>query len=230
MLRNVLDADQIEVLKQGVLAAFDEPDDGYGSIIRVQMFERDPIFEDMVDFPGVIDLLEAILGTNCHLCAQAAAKTSPGNTIGEWHVDDDVRFPLPSGYELPPEIPMPCTGVHLIYYLVDVPLELGPTQLVPGSHRSGFEPAPYEEPSYKGQGPVSAVGRAGDLVFYHHAVWHRGGPNSAGTRVTLHAAYGSRFIAQRFYPFMNYRLPTEILERSSPRRRRLYGLHPRGDD
>ena len=234
MLRDVVPAERIEVLRVGVLRAFEEPDGIYGDIIRVQMFERGEEFEEMVDYPGVVDLVEAILGPDCHLCAQAAAKTRPGHIIGDWHVDDAVRFPLPDGVELPAEIPMPCTGVHMIFYLVDVPLELGPTQLVPGSHRSGREPAdPWDPtPTYKGRGPYSAVGRAGDLVFYHHQTWHRGGPNDCHERprLTLHHSYGSRFIAQRFYPFINYRMPEEVLERADPRRRRLLGVHPPGDD
>lgn len=231
ILRGALTPEQVEGLLAGVKRAFEQPDDGYGPIIRVQMFERGEIFQDMIDHPGVIDFVEAILGPECHLCAQASARTSPGNTIGEWHVDDTVRFPLPAGVKLPPEIQMPCTSLNMIYYLVDVPKELGPTQFVPKSHRSGQEPDPYDpNPTWEGNGPIWAEGKAGDCVVYHHQTWHRGGPNTAGTRWTLHGSYGRRFIAQRFYPFINYRLPEEILARSSPRRKRLLGAHPRGDD
>jgi hypothetical protein len=42
------------------------------------------------------------------------------------------------------------------------------------------------------------------------------------------APYGRRFIAQRFYPFVNNRMPEAVLERAGPRRRRLFGLHPAG--
>jgi ectoine hydroxylase-related dioxygenase (phytanoyl-CoA dioxygenase family) len=231
VLRGALRPEQIEPLRRGVLAAFEEPDDAYGPLIRVQMFERGEIFEALIDQPGVIDFVEAILGGECHLCAMAAAKTSPGRTIAEWHVDDAVRFPLPEGVKLPPEIRMPCTSLNMIYYLVDVPKELGPTQFVPKSHRSAREPHPYDPaPSYEGNTPVWAVGKAGDVVVYHHQVWHRGGPNTLGERLTVHLSYGCRFIAQRFFPFINYHMPEEILARSDPRRRRLLGIHPRGDD
>lgn len=233
ILRSALSSKQIKQLHDGVLKAFDEPEDGYGPIIRVQMFERGVIFEEVIDQPGVIDLVEAILGDDCHLVAHAAALTSPTNTISEWHVDDTVRFPLPENVSLPPEIRMPCTGLNMIYYLVDVPEKLGPTQIVPKSHRSGRNPppdAPY--PIYEGNNPVSAVGNAGDVVVYHHQIWHRGGPNliKNGRRVTLHVSYGCRFIAQRFYPFINYKMPEDILLRANPHRKRLLGVHPRMDD
>lgn len=233
LVRGALEPAQVERLREGVLRAFAEPEDGYGAIIRVQLFERGEVFEETIDQPGIVEIAEAILGDDCHLTAHAAALTKPGETISEWHVDDTVRFPIPEGLTLPPEIPMPCTSLTVIYYLVDVPDELGPTQFVPKSHRSGRHPPPDDpRPTYKEQVPVSAAGASGDAVIYHHQLWHRGGPNLTrdGRRVTLHISYGCRFIAQRFYPFINYRMPERVLNRADPRRRRLLGVHPRGDD
>ena len=64
-------------------------------------------------------------------------------------------------------------------------------------------------------------------VMWHDQVWHRGAPNQSKDRVrwVQQAPYGRRFIAQRFYPFINYRMPAAILERANPRRKRLLGLH-----
>jgi hypothetical protein len=63
--------------------------------------------------------------------------------------------------------------------------------------------------------------------MWHDQVWHRGAPNQTDDRVrwVQQAPYGRRFIAQRFYPFINYRMPEAILERANPRRKRLLGLH-----
>jgi ectoine hydroxylase-related dioxygenase (phytanoyl-CoA dioxygenase family) len=75
---------------------------------------------------------------------------------------------------------------------------------------------------------VSAVGNAGTAVLWNDQTWHRGGPNTSGGRLrwVQQAPYGRRFIAQRFFPFVNYHMPEAILERANPRRRRLLGLHP----
>jgi hypothetical protein len=37
-----------------------------------------------------------------------------------------------------------------------------------------------------------------------------------------------RFVSQRFYPFVNYQLPSRVLERADERRRRVLGFHPKG--
>ena len=37
--------------------------------------------------------------------------------------------------------------------------------------------------------------------------------------------YGRRFIARRFYLFVNYHMPEDILAHANPRRQRLLGLH-----
>jgi hypothetical protein len=66
--------------------------------------------------------------------------------------------------------------------------------------------------------------------LWNDQTWHRGGPNTSDGRLrwVQQAPYGRRFIAQRFFPFVNYHLPEAILARANPRRRRLLGLHPAG--
>jgi len=42
------------------------------------------------------------------------------------------------------------------------------------------------------------------------------------------APYGRRFIAQHFYPFVNYHMLEDIIARANPRRQHLLGLHGTG--
>ncbi|MFJ3975173.1 hypothetical protein [Streptomyces sp. NPDC090021] len=44
----------------------------------------------------------------------------------------------------------------------------------------------------------------------------------------LTTAYGRRFISQRFYPFIGYRLPDGVLEGASVRLARFLGRHDKG--
>jgi ectoine hydroxylase-related dioxygenase (phytanoyl-CoA dioxygenase family) len=236
VIPEALAAEQVARLRAGVERAFAEPcaeaelyGGNMGLIWRPKMFERGPEFEELVDNPRVIHLVEAILGADCHLIANSALRTGPGDGISNWHSDETVRFPLPADVPLDPRIPIPCFVLNFNYYLCDVDEELGPTQFISGSHRSGRQPDPNDL-TYEGRGVVSALGAAGTAVIWHDQTWHRGAPNRTEdrTRWVQQAPYGRRFIAQRFYPFVNYPMPEEILERANPRRKRLLGVHSIG--
>jgi ectoine hydroxylase-related dioxygenase (phytanoyl-CoA dioxygenase family) len=239
VLPGILSRSEVAALRAGVERAFEQPNAVAGlygetmqRIWRPTMFEQGPKFEALIDHPGVIDLIEAILGDDCHLIANSALRTGPGDGISFWHADDTVRFPRPKGVPLDPRIPMPCFVANFNYYLCDVDEELGPTQFIPGSHRAGRSPDADDRdadgnPSYEGNGVFNAVGPAGTAVLWNDQTWHRGAPNRSHdrTRWVQQAPYARRFIAQRFYPFVNYRMPEGIIERANPRRKRLLGLH-----
>lgn len=105
----------------------------------------------------------------------------------------------------------------------------GPTQVVPGSHYSGRQPNDPREPIFEGRGPISILCRAGEAYLQHSQVWHRGAPNTSDrTRYLLQYAFGQRFVAQRFYPFLNYRMPDHVLEGADERLLRVLGKHPKG--
>lgn len=206
-----------------------------GQIWRPLMFEHGEAFERLIDFEPVIDLVQAIVGEDCHIIANSALRTGPGQGISGWHADEVIRFPRPKGVPLDPRIPMPCFVLNLNYYLCDVDEPLGPTEFVPGSHRSGrqIEPTDFDsngEPSYEGRGVFRGVGPAGTVVMWNDQTWHRGAKNRTTDRIrwVQQAPYGRRFISQRFYPFVNYHMPEEILERANPRRKSLLGLHSIG--
>jgi hypothetical protein len=242
VIPSVLPPDFVAELLAGVQRCFAEHNDEsaiYGAemlkIWRPRMFEQGECFERLVDFEPVIDLVETILGKDCHLIANSALRTATGQGISGWHADEVVRFPRPKGVPLDPRIPMPCFVLNLNYYLCDVDEALGPTEFVPGTHRSGRQPDPEDydsngEPHYEGKGVFRAVGPAGTVVMWNDQTWHRGATNRSenGIRWVQQAPYGRRFIAQRFYPFINYRMPEGILERANPRRKGLLGLHGLG--
>ncbi len=202
---------------------------------RPKMFEHGEAFERLVDHPAIIGLVEELVGATCHVIANSALRTEPGQGISFWHADDEVRFPLPEGVALDERITLPCWVVNLNYYLCDVDEELGPTQFVPGSHRSGRGPRPEDNdehgnPTYNGRSAVSALGPAGTCVLWHDQIWHRGAPNRSADRIrwVQQVPYGRRWVAQRFYPFINYHMPEGIVARANPRRKRLLGLHDIG--
>lgn len=240
VIPDVLSPQEAERLRAGVERAFAQPSEeaalyGLAKNWRPKMFEHGPDFEALIDHPGILDLIEAILGPDCHLIAMSSLRTGRGTEISSWHADETVRFPRPKGVPLDPRIQIPCFVINLNYYLCDVDEALGPTQFVPGSHRSGRNPDPEDmdehgNPVYEGRSAVSGIGKAGTAVLWHDQTWHRGGINQTPDRFrwVQQAPYGRRFIAQRFYPGITYHMPEAILERANSRRKRLLGIHGPG--
>lgn len=234
---DVLTPAEVTSLRTGVAKAFSVPSPeaemyGQQAIWRPRMFEHGQEFEALLDHAGIAQFIDRVLGEDCHIIANSALRTSPGKSISVWHVDECVRFPIPRGVTLDPRIvPQPCI-VNCHYYLEDVDEEVGPTQFIPGSHCAGRAPDTDDmdaqgNPTWNGHGPVSAVGRAGTCVIWTDQVWHRGGPNLSQNRYrwAIQKAFARRWIAQRFWPFVNYRMPEGVIARATPRRKRLLGFH-----
>lgn len=232
VVRGALPAEQADAIRSGVLEAFAGPEDGYGGHIRTKMFERGDDFVKLLEQPRVIDIAEALLGHNCHMFAMNSLLTKQGEGIDYWHVDEELFFPIPEGATLDPRIVMPTFLITCIYYLVDVTEEMGPTQLVPGSHRSGQHPDPSQDPPvYEGVEPVSIIAKKGDCLMFTGQVWHRGAKNISDTpRICQQVMYGRRWVSQRFYPFVTYRMPEHTIAAAEGNKRltRLLGFHPRG--
>ena len=239
VLPGVLSASEADTLRAEVERVFGQHSDEAAAFDmqaswRPKMFEHGEVFERLIDHPGLIGLIEALLGSDCHVIAMSAMSTASGEEISTWHADEGIRFPLPPQVQLDPRITPPCFVINVNYYLNDVDEAMGPTEFVPGSQRAGRQPGRADRdrdgnPVYEGRSIVRAPGARGTVVLWNDQVWHRGGLNTSGHRRWVQQiSYGRRFIAQRFYPFINYRLPAEILARSNPRRRRLLGVHEHG--
>lgn len=60
-------------------------------------------------------------------------------------------------------------------------------------------------------------------------MWHRGAPNASDrTRLMAGVTYSKRFVAQKFHPFIDYRMPEHVWDGASPRLQRLLGRHEKG--
>ena len=234
----VLAPDEVEQLKAAIDRVVDEPKyvDSYNSLegyIALRMFEIDaPRFLPLLTREPLITLAETLLGPDCHIIAQNALRNGPGRAVDTYHVDEGPFFPIDD-----PQIPrhdarlrMPVFVVNCTYALTDIPsVEYGPTQCVPGSHYAGRAPNDPKNPTFEGRGPESILCRAGDLYLFNNQVWHRGAPNTSDrVRYITGAGFSRRFIAQRFFPFVNYQLPKEVMDIADDRTRRVLGLHARG--
>ena len=237
-LGNVLTAEEVDTLKGVMVRKYDDErlhDDEEGDYIRgvslMRMFEYHQSFRDLIVRDPVVSLVEALLGDDCHMMAQNALRTGTEEGITGWHIDDGPHFPCPE--EIPrhdPRLRIPCNALNAMYTLTNVEsLEYGPTQVVTGSHYSGRRPDRQEVPEFEGRGPHSILARAGDVYIFHNQVWHRGALNQSDrVRYIATGAYSKRFVAQRFYPFLNYRMPDHVMEGADERLLRHLGKHKKG--
>lgn len=189
------------------------------------VFNRSPFWLRFLDLPGVIELAEAALGTDCHIIGQTAWRSRPGFIGGELHADY-LAMELPESLLADPafELPMQICTAHL--YLDDIDADLCPTLVIPGSHRAGHKPQPGET-QWHGRAAEPVLCKAGDVLLFRSDLWHAGSRNRSAerSRYLLQIHYGRRMVAQKFSPYLRFRFNPEVLAAATPRQRRLLGEH-----
>jgi ectoine hydroxylase-related dioxygenase (phytanoyl-CoA dioxygenase family) len=198
---------------------------------RYELLNRSAACQEAVMHPRILEVVEPLLGEDCHVIANTAWRNPPDFEGGPWHCDAGPHVPRPEGVPWDDRIPYPvfAIGVHIM--LADCSLDDGPTAVVPGSHRSG-QIAPFhgdEHLTYDGRPPAVMELRAGDVGMFASDAWHRGLPSKPGGRgrYFLQVHYGRRDIAQRIRTTADVNhLSAEAVARAGTRRARsLAGLH-----
>ena len=192
------------------------------------VFNRDPFWLQFLDKPGVIDLAEATMGKECHIIGETAWRSHPGHNGWSPHTDR-VFFELPEAVAPKVRIPIYLCTAH--FYLSDIPEELCPTYVIPGSHKSGrsLDWGKDPEPKWEGRGLEPVLCKAGDVLFFRSEIWHTGSQNrSDQTRYLLQVHYSHRYIAQQFSPYITWQFNPEVLAAANSRQLRLLGNHSQG--
>lgn len=189
------------------------------------VFNRDPRWLRYLDRPGVIELMEAALGGDCHIVGQTAWRSRPGFIGGELHVDYLV-MELPPALLADPSFQLPMQICTAHFYLDDIDMDLCPTLVIPGSHRAGRKPRTGEA-QWQGRGLQPVLCRAGDVLIFRSELWHAGSRNrtSDRSRHLLQVHYGRRMVAQKFSPYLAFRFNPAVIAACTPRQRRLLGGH-----
>lgn len=241
IIRNVLPREECERIVKRVDEIFAEPyfarmrnvkqsrQEGTDPIVVHRLFECDLMFRDLLVREPIISIAETVLGDHCHCIAQGCILNRKDFGINRFHIDDGVEFPIGPGMERhDPRLRMPVLRMSVQIALTDQDHEkYGPSQFVPGSHYSGRQPGDTERPTFEGQGPVSLLMKTGDLYLLNGQTWHRGALNQTDRiRYLFHQVYGQRFVAQRFWPYLNYHIPDYVLEGTDERLLRVLGKHP----
>ncbi len=195
------------------------------------VFNRDPYWLSFLDRPGLIDLAEATMGSECHIIGQTAWRSHPGHDGWAPHTDR-VFVEMPEDMATDPRFTLPVYLCTAHFYLNDITEELCPTYVIPGSHKSGRALSWGREsrPTWHGRELEPVVCKAGDVLFFRSEIWHTGSKNQTAdqTRYLLQVHYSHRFIAQQFSPYMTWQFNPDVLAAANPRQLRLLGNHRQG--
>ncbi len=188
------------------------------------IFNRERCFLELADRPGIVDLADATMGDQCHILGLTGWKCVPGHNGWNCHIDHSL-IALPEEFASDPRVKMPVHICTAHYYLNDMSLDLCPTYVIPGSHKSGRGPE-KSETSWHGRELEPVLCKAGDVLVFRSDVWHSGSVNKTQeTRYLIQVHYSLRTIAQRFTPFP-FIFNQEILAVANARQLRLLGKHP----
>jgi hypothetical protein len=132
------------------------------------LFNRDPIFIDLIMRPVALQFVHETLGERFLISNFSANITGPGNQPMALHADQ--------GYVPPPWPPLPF-AVNVAWLLDDFTDEVGATRYVPGSHLLGHGPelgVTYDT--------VPAEAPAGSVMVMDGRLWHQTGANTTTDR------------------------------------------------
>lgn len=193
-------------------------------------FNRDLAFLNLIDREPVISLAEGTMGDQCHIIGESAWRSHPGHNGWSPHTDRTF-ITVPEELVTSGQVKLPIYLCTAHYYLDDLTVDLAPTYVIPGSHKSG-RPLSWGkdlEPEWNGKKLEPVLCKAGDVLFFRSEIWHTGSKNtSEQTRYLLQVHYSHRFIAQQFSPFLTFQFSPHILAAANPRQRRLLGEHRQG--
>lgn len=249
VIHNVLTPEMCEYLRKDLDEALTRDFDrklGKSQKIMKRMFEHSQHNLNLFELEPIVTFAEHLIGgangsghsmdegiinaNTIHVIHNNSFKLPP-NTDGiagnKWHQDDTPHIVSLDG--------QPLTNVRLNvlaftanYYLTDVlSEENGPTQIISGSHLFGKfcagDISGYEDRIH------SCLGAMGSVVCFNNQVWHRGSRNNSKiTRYITQITYAKRLVGHKYYPFMNYQMPSHCYEGASPRLKQLLGFLPHG--
>jgi len=177
--------------------------------------ELNSVFTNLIDHSRHVGFAYDIFGELLKLHQSQIFIRPPGdNNYNIWH-PDGARA-LPYGV-FSSHLPL---QIKIQYFLTDLEeADSGNFTIVPGSHNRPFPEGGFKDGPYIPEAIQLCV-RAGDAVVFPHALWHGFVANrSRNSRKTLVYCY----VHQCLRAFDYYDVSDELMERCTPRQRRLIG-------
>jgi hypothetical protein len=170
-------------------------------------------FLDLIEYPPLLDRHRAVFGSQVQLFQADLGCQGPHSRGAErsWHRD----------FVFPGERPL---AINTLLFLDKITPEVGPTRVVPGSHRGEALP-PRDREHEPLLGEVAVCVEAGDAILINGAIWHTGGCNrSDGLRRAVYLYYGYWWLRRFDVEGEKHQVPWQALENASEQRLQLLGV------
>ena len=144
VLPGVFSSQEVAALAADIERVFDElpPDErvpkrgaGHYEPFRYEMLNRSARCQAAIGHVEILSVVEPLLGEDCHVIANTAwRQPRHENDHGGrfWHIDSGPHVPRDPSVPWDPRIPYPVFAVAAHLYLMDCPLDAGPTAVIPG--------------------------------------------------------------------------------------------------
>lgn len=174
---------------------------------------RDKVFQDQVEHPVILAIMDRLLKPNYLLSANQAINIHPGETPQNLHSDDPF-------YTLPrPRAPI---SISTMWAITDYTDTNGATDFVKGSHKWGDGVPQIDEKDIR-----PGIASAGSCIIYYGTTLHRGGRNiSDAPRLGITNQYCEPWARPQENFFLG--VPRDRVRDMSPRVQALlgYSIHP----
>jgi ectoine hydroxylase-related dioxygenase (phytanoyl-CoA dioxygenase family) len=176
------------------------------------------IFEQMVQHPRVIEVIEVILGTDMTLGGFSAHILDPGAVNMGVHVD------YPYFTMKPPYPATPVMEIQAIWMLEDFTETNGAPLFAAGTQRL----CQFPEPTKFVELAKKVTGKAGSVVLSHGLCWHdTSSNNSERPRISVLGNYNPKFV--RPLESLAQKIPQAFMEHANPKLRKLLGFDFQSD-
>lgn len=173
-----------------------------------------------INIPTVMEIMESVLNRFFHIVGGTCWLTGPGRHPMGLHSDWQV-ISLPEDIIADPRVRLPIYECFAHFYLNDMTTDMGPTVVVPGSHRSGR--IPQNETSWNGTPAQAICVNAGDVVLFSNDLWHGALPNvSDEIRYLYQIQYANKRIGTVSGKPLH--IPENVVQAASPEQRQLLNI------
>ena len=221
VLKGILSSKEVEnlttVVDQMYADHLQQPDvKPEAGLDRRNVMEEHDIFVDLMDHPATFPIVLELMSPYIHLSmSEVIVRPTDPEGKGLLHTDGGqaMRQVRVSESSLPFQI-------KFQYFLTDLPEpDMGNFTVVPGSHNRLFPEGGFKDGPYLPEAVPLCV-EAGDMAIFPHAMWHGFVANrSDKPRKSLIYCY----VHQCMRAFDFEKPSPELLERCTPRQRRLVG-------